>query len=167
METEQLRACRLNPESERRLIDADKTARVEGDEEEIVPALEHAAHGGRVVLVAVAQAADAGDAQRGRHGQNQNERRNFSPTGNGALVEPRERVFGAHLGPDDPEPVAERRSGGLIGSHVRLSSPVHGAAGAALTLRLETGHWKPMNAICGCSQARYRLSSDFNVSALS
>ena len=55
-EAEDLRAERLNPEAERRLVDGDEAARIEGDEEEVVPAFQHAAHGGGVVEVGVAVA---------------------------------------------------------------------------------------------------------------
>ncbi len=53
-EAEELGAGRLNPEAQRRLVDGHETAGVEGGEEKVVPALQHALDGGGVVGVAVA-----------------------------------------------------------------------------------------------------------------
>ena len=54
MEAEELGAGGLNPEAERRLIDRDEAARIEGDEEKIVPTRQHAPDGSGVVGVGVA-----------------------------------------------------------------------------------------------------------------
>ena len=65
--TEDLRADRLNPEAERGLVHADEAAGVKGDEEEVVPALHHAADGGGIVEVCIAiglkliEVAESGD----------------------------------------------------------------------------------------------------------
>jgi hypothetical protein len=51
-EPEHPRAQHLEPQAQRRLVDRDEPARVEGGEHERVPVLEHAPHGGGVVGVA-------------------------------------------------------------------------------------------------------------------
>ena len=57
-EAEQLCAEHLQPEAKGRLVDTDESARIEGREEEVVPILHHAAHGGGVIGVAIAEPAE-------------------------------------------------------------------------------------------------------------
>src|SRR4051794_18270816 len=52
-EAEKPRAARLEPETEGRFVDRDETSRVEGGEEEVVPACQHAFHGRGIIIVAI------------------------------------------------------------------------------------------------------------------
>jgi hypothetical protein len=69
-EAEQLRAGRLDPEGDRRLVERDETARVESVEEEIVPARRHAAHAGHVIRGDEPAGAEAPATQQQRQCQN-------------------------------------------------------------------------------------------------
>jgi trans-aconitate methyltransferase len=70
VKAEQLDAGGLHPEAERRLIHAHEAARIERDEEEVVPALRHALDGRGVVAVDVPLAADAQQVEARRQHQN-------------------------------------------------------------------------------------------------
>ena len=74
LKPKQFGAGRLDPEAERRLIDADEAAGIERDKEEVVPALQHAADGGGVIEVGVAVALEFVEVREGRQQQDQRER---------------------------------------------------------------------------------------------
>ena len=62
-EAENPRARRLDPEGERRLVEGHEAAGIEGVEEEVVPALQHAADAGAVIFVAEAVLVEVPAAQ--------------------------------------------------------------------------------------------------------
>src|SRR5206468_5411062 len=66
-------AQRLDPECERRLVHRHEPAGVERGEEEVVPALQHAPHGARVVRVGVAVLRELEEVEEGREAEDARE----------------------------------------------------------------------------------------------
>src|SRR5205823_3001951 len=72
-EAQQLGAERLDPERNRRLVERHETGRIEGIEQEVVPARQHAAHASQVVGRNEAAFAEIPAAQQGGRDQDDGE----------------------------------------------------------------------------------------------
>ncbi len=73
-EAEELCCGGLQPERQRRLVDRDQAARIEGDEQEVVTRAQHRAHAGRVEDVAVGVLRQAVEVEHRREREDQRER---------------------------------------------------------------------------------------------